>query len=191
MERVIIIAPPEIDVSEAVKILKSDGVEVSVVAPSPANFLHFALGMIPDHPNDGKVNDENDDLDTPSEEPETEVKEPEAGVEEPEEPAPSSEDNANEQISFGECIVNGERISTFITTGIPYIEVENLSIGLRNNFRINESSFSFWNTTNEKELQHAFYISHGAKTLSSLLEVRQSDGAPRLFLTEEQATKLI
>ena len=181
MERVIIIAPPEIDVSEAVKILKSDGVEVSVVAPSPANFLHFALGMIPDHPNDGKVNDENDDLDTPSEEPEAEVKEP----------APSSEDNANEQISFGECIVNGERISTFITTGIPYIEVENLSIGLRNNFRINESSFSFWNTTNEKELQHAFYISRGAKMLSSLLEVRQSDGAPRLFLTEEQTTKLI
>ena len=72
-----------------------------------------------------------------------------------------------------------------------YIEVENLSTGLRNNFRINESSFSFWNTTNEKELQHAFYISRGAKMLSSLLEVRQSDGAPRLFLTEEQATKLI
>ena len=197
MERIIIIASPEIDVSEAVKILKSDEVEISVVAPSPANFLHLALGMIPDHPNDGQLNTENDEEESKNpdesedgdQESAEEAPKPEEEITPEEEPV--KEEGQQMPQSIGECIVNGERVSAFITTGKPYIEVQNLTIGLRNNFKINESSFSFWNTTNENELHHVFYISNGPNVISSLLEVKTSDATqPRLFLTVEQAASL-
>lgn len=199
MEQIIIIAPPEIDVSEAVKILKSAQVEVSVVAPSPANFLHFALGMIPDHPNDGQVNTENDDSEKPEADETTEKDTDDAAVDKVDktqddedkksDEKPATEVTADDDVSIGECIVNGEKVKAFLTSGPSYIEVVGLTRGPRNAFSINESSFSFWFTDGAKTLSHSFGVSRGGTPASVVLEVKNGTTA-RVFLSADIVAKL-
>jgi hypothetical protein len=161
MAKIVIIAPADTDVDDAVKLLKNNGNEVDVQEPSPKAMLHIVLGLLSPTAygfgsnyayapggigggtdNDAGFNDvdgkdaddagKDDGADDTSDEPS-----------DADEPGGSKDDD----FSFEgmTAVVDGEQVHAVrVKAATSKLIVESLEAGPRAVYTINESKFAFW-----------------------------------------------
>lgn len=149
MTKVIVVSPQDKDIEKAVKKALKDH-EVIFVAPSPANFLHLCLGMLPDDPNDGitsaaTTEDEDEaDIDDEPKEP----KEPKDNEDDTEQ----ADDKSTEEVTEGaiqpseilECTIFDETIPVqFIDEPTSKLSCNIMHEGSMVTYNLNETSVRF------------------------------------------------
>lgn len=163
MAKIIIVVPSEEDISEAVKALKKDKHEVITVAPSPANFLHLCLGMLPDDPNDG-ITDAEDDKSEDEEDDKSENDKP--SKEDKKDKEDKSEDDKSEvededEIT-AECLIFGAKVKAILTENAEsYLKCKTFfthhssetADSLRAHYLVEQTEVSFWKNAQDKVLR--------------------------------------
>lgn len=130
MAKIIILGSGK-DADAAKGALDAASIECDIVEPTAANLLHIVIGMV----DDGEEEEPKD----------------ESAAEPTEEPAPEEEVPAEEPIeepveeSLGMINIDGEDVKAFKSTSkISAVYVQNLSIGSRTSYSINESEYGIW-----------------------------------------------
>lgn len=190
MAKIIVISPQDDEIEAAVNKALGDH-EVIFVAPSPANFLHLCLGMLPDDPNDGitsadiKNSDETtDDVEAAAAEEEPAEKEKKKA--EPEEEEPVKESFVSECSIHGEIIevVITENDSTTLTTSIDRVNHNNGNDKVT--YKLNEMTISGWVNSPEQTLNEQLSITVNNRQFNILVPLLESvDGATRLLVGKD------
>ena len=148
MAKIVIIAPADTkDIDDAVKLLKAAGHDVDVEEPSPKALLHIVLGLM--GPNaygfgPGYAYTPGDDAADADKD-----AKPEEGDESPADAEPAEDD-----FNFENTVVDGETINaTYLDADDSILVVEELDVGLKTTYRLNESKFSFWPADVQKPMQ--------------------------------------
>lgn len=183
MAKVVIIAPADVDVKDAVKVLKGDGHDVDVEEPTPKTLLHIVLGLLGTNAYGfGSQYAFVTGGGTPP--PEEEEEEPAEEIKEEPEPEPEPEveevdDFHFESVQLGKVKVDGELIEAVsIDNAGSRLCVPNLVTGTKISYRLNESDFSFWATDQNVPIQRVV-LEINDQTISK--EVVLADAAePRL-----------
>jgi len=184
MAKIVIVAPADVDVTDAVKLLKGAGNDVDVEEPTPKSLLHIVLGLFgtnaygfgssyavaqsggstdlppPDDSEEaieGEATDDgtSDDLDN-----QDDVNIPDAGD--------------ADDFNFENFTIDGEPIEAS-KTDLDYtvLIVEELVLGQKTTYKLNESKFSFWPADTEKPMQR---VDVGVSSVHTSLEVAVCQG---------------
>lgn len=173
MARIIVIVDNDQDLQDKItKTLK--GNEVIFVAPSPANFLHLCLGMLPDDPNDGITSAEIDEPENDEENPDDSAKDDGA----------EPEDDSTEEIP--ECKIFDEVLKVTLCEdeesslhcNFQDIDHERLTL------KLNESEITGWKTENRPHLFSVDLSVNNKKTLVSIPLIK-SESAPELKIGKD------
>lgn len=191
MEKVIIIAPLDLDIDDSIKALSK--FDVVRVAPSPANFLHLCLGMLPDDPNDGETDAEDKDLD--ADEKNSIDDAPEDSVESSKDSSDNAADDpTTETIKVTEPIIESTVPEKIIgklqdrEVNIIFTDEDKSKLkcsipktGAYTSYMINELCISFWPKDNIVEDSVMLELNSQKAFINVALE-ESSDGSTTLFL---------
>lgn len=187
MAKIVIISPSDVDVSDAIKLLKGAGHDVEVEEPTPKSLLHIVLGLM--GPNAYGFGpgyayapgpQAADDDPAPSEEEAIEDEatadpkdlDGQADVDVPKEDYGDDSDFNFE--SLGKFSVDGEMIKAFYhDSDETVLVVQEANIGPRTTYKLNESQFAFWPADSAKPLQR---VDVGAQKWHTSLEVVVQEG---------------
>ena len=158
MAKVVIIAPSNVDVSDAIKLLKGAGHDVDIEEPTPKSLLHIVLGLMgpnaygfgPGYAYTGGP-DAVDDLGLPGEEVPIEGEatlgdtDPAADLDGAGDIDIPADDLGDVEFNFEGVKVDGNPVSIHLADqDHTTLVVEELLVGPRTTYRLNESTFAFW-----------------------------------------------
>lgn len=183
MAKIVIIAPAGAeDVEDAVKLLKAAGHDVETEEPTPKSLLHIVLGLL--GPNAYGFGPGYAYAPGPQADDEPVEADPEAGLDAPEADVPAEDDPFADDVSFDaaaddfnfeSATVDGEPITAKLHPDEhSVLVVEELSVGPRTTYRLNESSFSFWPADQAKPMQRVD-VGYEKWHTSVELEVQQGE----------------
>jgi hypothetical protein len=153
MSKIVIIAPADVDLKDALKLLKGEGHDVDTEEPTPKSLLHIVMGLL--GPNAygfgsqyavtgagaGAPADDTEEEEPPP--PDEEAPEEDAGEEASDEG--SSDDFNFESVELGKIKVDGELIEAVrVKKPTSTLCVSELHLGPKTTYSLNESIFSFW-----------------------------------------------
>jgi len=186
MAKIVIIAPSDVDVTDAVKLLKNNGNDVDVEAPEAKSILHIVLGLfganaygfgsdyaIPPPggvggglpPPDGEppADDESAIEDETTDDGTTDDLDNQDDIDIPDEAAA-------DDFNFESVTVDGETVNgTLVEDEHSTLVVSELDVGPKTTYKLNESKFSFWPADQQKPMQR---VDVGAQKWHTSLEVQ-------------------
>ena len=198
MAKIVIIAPAEArsDVDDAAKMLRGNGHDVDIEDPVPKSLLHIVLGLL--GPNaygfgpgyayapgpDADAADGGDD-ETAIENPITSDADAPAddidGLEDVEVPG-------DDDFNFEGFEVDGQAVKAVLTEEHEHsaLAVQDLDVGPKTTYRLNESTFSFWPADQSKPVQRVDVHHENVRTSLEVEIVKEENVAePTLFIGKD------
>ena len=184
MAKIVIIAPAGAeDVDDAVKLLKAAGHEVETEEPTPKSLLHIVLGLL--GPNaygfgpgyayapgpsvdDAELPPEDEgSLDAPIDD--LSAEDGGSGIDIP--------GDGGDDFNFENTSIDGEPIlATKVDSDHTVLIVEEVTIGPKTSYKLNESTFSFWPANQARPIQRVD-VYHEKFSASHEVEIRRGEKA--------------
>lgn len=192
MSKVVIIAPADVDLTDAIKLIKGQGHEVQFEEPTPKTLLHIVLGLMgpnaygfgPGYAYTPGPEAADDDAAAGGPDPDEEAIEGEATKGEvdgdldglPDTDIPPDDFSADDmEFNFEGLSVDGNPVEAVKTDQEhTTLVVEELLVGPKTTYRLNESTYSFWPNDLAMPMQRVDVVRESVRT-SLEVEVKRGE----------------